>query len=90
MEEGRGFAAETVGPELWRAKGLEEAPVARRPIGVQEHCWVPKCNLAYRMLYSATPLHHSHSLLKSALLTGSLCGLVFFPLAGDGGDGIED
>lgn len=50
VEEGRGFAAETVGPELWRAKGLEEAPVTGRPTGVQEHGWVPKCNLAYRML----------------------------------------
>ena len=85
MEEGRGFAAETVGPELWRAKDLEETPVTGGPIGVQKHGWVPKCTLACRMVYSATPPHHSHSLLKSAVLTGALCGLVFFSLAGDGG-----
>lgn len=49
-------------------------------------------DVACRMLYNATPHspRDSHTLLKSAVFTNMLCGLVLFSLPGAGVDGGED
>lgn len=49
-------------------------------------------DVACRTVYNATPRppRDSHTLLKSAIFTNVLCGLVLFSLVGAGVDGGED